>query len=127
MQQENENKPRPMEGISNLLNSINRRVRVLEERNNNLQRKTEVIEDNMINNRKDISEKIKKISEDVKQIKRDFEEVKESMNLLAKELQSKARKEDVDFVKKYIELWNPTDFVTNNELDKAVKRILKQK
>ncbi|MDD5086497.1 MAG: hypothetical protein PHV16_01965 [Candidatus Nanoarchaeia archaeon] len=127
MQQETEEQPQEMMDISTVMNSINRRVRILEERNNNLQRKTGVIEDNMIHNYKELSEKVKKINEDVKEIKRNFEEVKESMNLIVREIQSKARKDDVDYLKKYIELWNPTDFVTNNELDKAVKRILGKK
>ncbi len=125
-QETQEQSPRIM-NVSTLINSVNRRVRVLEERNNHLQRKTEVIEDNMINNHKEVSEKIKKMNEDVKEIKRNFEEVKESMNLLVREIQSKAKKDDVDYLKKYIDLWNPTDFVTNNELDKAVKRILGKK
>ncbi len=113
--------------ISNILNSINRRVKVLEERNSNIQRKTAVIEDNMINKNKEISEDIKKINSEVRQLKKDFDDVKESIKLLVRELHSMAKKEDVDVIKQYLDLWNPMNFVTNKELDKAVKRIIGEK
>ena len=127
MQQKPETPSQPMINISGIVNSVNRRVRVLEERNSNIQRKTEVIEDNMINKHKAVSEDIKKINSDIKQLKRDFEEVKDSIKLLVRELGSMAKKEDVDVIQKYIDLWNPINFVTNRELDKAVKRIISEK
>ena len=127
MQQEPETPSQPMIDISSIVNSVNRRVRVLEERNSNIQRKTEVIEDNMINKNKGISENIKKINSDITQLKKEFEEVKDSIKLLVRELQSMAKKEDVDVIQKYIDLWNPTNFVTNRELDKAVERIISEK
>jgi len=127
MQQKPEVVSQPTIDMSNIVNSINRRVRVLEERNSNIQRKTEVIEGNMLNKNKEISENIKKINSDVKQLKKDFDDIKDNIKLLIKELQSRAKKEDVDVIQKYIDLWNPTNFVTNRELDKAVKRIIDNK
>jgi len=127
MQQTPETELNPAVSIPGIINSINRRVRVLEERHSQIQRKTEVIEDNMINNHKEVSEDIKKINSDIKELKKDFEDIKENIRLLIKEVQSRARKEDVDVIQQYIDLWNPTNFVTNRELDKAVKRIISEK
>lgn len=127
MQQKPETPSQPMIDISSIVNSVNRRVRVLEERNNNIQRKTGVIEDNMINKNKVIFENIKKINSDITQLKKEFEKVKDSIKLLVRELQFMAKKENVDVIQKYLDLWNPTNFVTNRELDKAVKRIISEK
>ncbi len=127
MQQKPETPSQPMIDISSIVNSVNRRVRVLEERNSNIQKKTGVIEDNMINKNKGISENIKRINSDITQLKKEFEEVKDSIKLLVRGLRSMAKKEDVDVIQKYIDLWNPTNFVTNRELDKAVKRIISEK
>ena len=127
MQQSPETPDQSTLAISNVVNSLNRRLRVLEERHSQIQRKTEVIEDNMINNHKEVSEDIKKINSDIKELKKDFEDIKENIRLLIKEVQSRARKEDVDVIQQYIDLWNPTNFVTNRELDKAVKRIISEK
>ena len=113
--------------MSNIVNSLNRRLRVLEERHSQIQRKTEVIEDNMISNHKEVSEGIKKINSDIKEMKKDFEDIKDNMMGLIKEVGSRAKKEDVDVIQKYLDLWNPTNFVTNRELDKAVKRIISEK
>ena len=127
MQQTPEIPTQSTSSISSIVNSINRRVRILEERHSNIQRKTEVIEDNIINNHKVVSEGIKKINSDIKEMKRDFEDIKDNMRRLIKEVGSRAKKEDVDVIQKYIDLWNPTNFVTNRELDKAVKRIISEK
>jgi len=81
----------------------------------------------MINKNKEISEDIKKINSEVRQLKKDFDDVKESIKLLVGELHSMAKKEDVDVIKKYLDLWNPMNFVTSKELDKAVKRIISEK
>ena len=113
--------------MSNIVNSLNRRLRVLEERHSQIQRKTEVIEDNMISNHKGVSEGIKKINSDIKEMKKDFEDIKDNMIGLIKEVGSRAKKEDVDVIQKYLDLWNPVNFVTNRELDKAVKRIISEK
>jgi len=127
MQESPETSDQSTLSMSNIVNSLNRRLRVLEERHSQIQRKTEVIEDNMINNHKEVSEDIKKINSDIKELKKDFEDIKENIRLLIKEVQSRARKEDVDVIQQYIDLWNPTNFVTNRELDKAVKRIISEK
>jgi len=127
MQQKSEAVSQSTVDMSNIVNSTNRRVRVLEERNSNIQKKTEVIEDNMLNKNKEVSENIKKINSDVKQLKKDFDDIKDNIKLLIKELQSRAKKEDVDVIQQYINLWNPMNFVTNRELDKVVKRIISEK
>ncbi|PIN78162.1 hypothetical protein COS79_03685 [Candidatus Woesearchaeota archaeon CG06_land_8_20_14_3_00_33_13] len=127
MQESPETSDQSTLSMSNIVNSLNRRLRVLEERHSQIQRKTEVIEDNMINNHKEVSEGIKKINSDIKEMKRDFEDIKENMRRLIKEVGSRAKKEDVDVIQKYLDLWNPTNFVTNRELDKAVKRIISEK
>jgi len=127
MQQSPETSDQSILAMSNIVNSLNRRLRVLEERHSQIQRKTGVIEDNMLNNNKKISDDVKNISLEIKDLKRGIGEIKDSIKMLVKELQSRAKKEDVDVIQKYLDLWNPTNFVTNRELDKAVTRIISEK
>jgi len=127
MQQSPETPDQSTLAISNVVNSLNRRLRVLEERHSQIQRKTGVIEDNMLHNDKKISDDVKNIGLEVKELKRDIGEIKDSIKMLVKEVQSRAKKEDVDVIQKYLDLWNPTNFVTNRELDKAVTRIISEK
>ena len=127
MQQSPETPGQSAQAMSNIINSLNRRLRVLEERHSQMQRKTGVIEDNMLNNDKKIFNDVKNLSSEIKELKRDIAEIKDSIKMLVKELQSRAKKEDVDVIQKYLDLWNPTNFVTNRELDKAVTRIISEK
>ena len=127
MQQSPETPGQSAPAMSNIVNNLNRRLRVLEERHSQMRRKTGVIEDNMLNNDKKISNDVKNISSEIKELKRDTAEIKDSIKMIVKELQSRAKKEDVDIIQKYLDLWNPTNFVTNRELDKAVTRIISEK
>ena len=43
------------------------------------------------------------------------------------ELKSSARKEDVEVLKRYIEMWNPVNFVTEGNVEKLVDDRLESK
>ena len=62
MQQSPETPGQLMPAMSNIVNNLNRRLRVLEERHSQIQRKTGVIEDNMLNNDRKVSNDVKNIS-----------------------------------------------------------------
>ena len=113
--------------IINVINSMNRRLRVLEERHSNLHRKTEVVEDNMLNNSQKNALEMKRISGELKEIRKEIAEVRDSMRLLITDLKGRAKKEDIDVVQQYINLWNPTNFVTQREVEKIVRRIVNEK
>jgi hypothetical protein len=41
--------------------------------------------------------------------------------MIIKELRMSAKKEEVDGLKKYVELWEPVKFVTQNQVEKIVE------
>ena len=49
------------------------------------------------------------------------------INLLIKEITLSAKKEDVAVIKKYIEFWQPLNFVTPTQVEKIVREILEEK
>ncbi len=110
----------------NEINSLSRRVRIMEERYNNLRRKTQVTEQNMLLTHKKVMNEVRMMSEDMIEIKRDIMDVKDKVKLVIKELQSCAKKEDVDTLSKYINLWEPVNFVTRNEVEKLIRDILEE-
>ena len=110
-------------GISDLLGQINnlgRRVRLLESRYSDLNRKAQVTETNMLNERKRFITEIKTINSDIVELKRDIELVKNKMDLVVNELRNFAAKDDLETLKKYIEFWEPVNFVTRNEVEKII-------
>jgi hypothetical protein len=106
---------------------LSRRLRLLEEGFTNLRRFFQVTEENMIAKNKHFSAEIKTMSSDIIEIRKEIQEVRDKLMLVIRELQTVARKEEVKVLEKYINLWNPIKFVTQNEVEQIINEILEKK
>jgi len=112
-----------MADLSSQLNNISRRLRVLEERYTNLRKKTQVSDQNMLKFNKTQSRELKAMDSEVVDFRREFLDLKDKIKLIVKELKDCAKSDQVMVLEKYINLWEPANFVTRNE----VERIIEQK
>lgn len=122
-----EEKAAPVQDFSEDITNLSRRVRVLEERNTNMQNRMEIIEQNMISRHKQLNTEIKTMLSENNELKKDISEIKDRILMLIKELQISAKKEEVDILKKYMELWEPVNFVTHNEAEELIQEALSRK
>ncbi len=97
------------------------RVRVLEERLSNVRAEIKLLEDNMVRRNKLLATELKTLTSELSEFRREMDEIKDRMLLIIRELQSLAKKEDVLVLQKYIEMWEPINFVTHNELREALR------
>jgi len=102
---------------------INERVRVLESKYDNLRDRMILINENLVNEYKKLSEDIKVVDSELKDLKKDIFEMKEALRHVLNELQHFARKEHFQVLEKYINMWNPFNFVT----EKDVLRLIDEK
>jgi len=108
--------------ITSVVKDLMRRVRVLEERLSGMRKNVQVNEQNMLQwNRKVIAE-VKASTMDMAEMKAGIQDMKEKMIMVIKELRETAKKEDVQVMQKYIQLWEPLNFVTHNELERAIQK-----
>ena len=85
--------------VSDLLeqiNSLGRRLRLLESRYTDLNRKAQVTETNMLNERKRFITEIKTTNSDIIEIKKEIEGVKTKMDRVISELKNFASKDEID-------------------------------
>ena len=108
------------EPAQNEMTVINTRLRVSEERYTDLRRKMQLIEQNMLTNQKKAQSELKTIQSDVLEIKRQLREMQDRLVMAIKEIQLTARKEDVDVMKRYVEMWDPVRFATVEQVEKIV-------
>ena len=106
------------------INTLNRRLRLLEEGFSNLRRFFQATEENIIAKNKHYSAEIKTVSSDISDIRKEMQEAREKISLVIKELQTVARKEEVKVLEKYINLWNPVKFVSQNEIEGIIGEVL---
>jgi hypothetical protein len=83
-----------------------------------LSEKIELLDHNSIKNFKKITEDIKHIRGDLRDLKQDIENMREFNIKVTKQMKLVAPKDEVMKLERYIDLWNPMDFVTREELTK---------
>ena len=114
-------------GITTDVNTLSRRLRLIEEGFTNLRRFFQVTEENIIAKNKHFSAEIKTVASDINEIRKEIQEMKDKLILVIRELQSVARKEEVKVLERYINLWNPVKFVTQNEVEQIINEVLDKK
>ena len=112
--------PQTMSNVMDEVNNASRRVRVLEDRYQNIRAKITLIEQNMLENQKKTLVDLSSIQDDLLKLKRTISELDAKTNVIIKEIQLTAKKEDVEVLKKYLDLWEPVNFVTRNQVDRMI-------
>ena len=115
-----------LSGITNDVNTLSRRLRLLEEGFTNLRRVFQVTEENAIAKYKHFAAEIKTITSDINEIRKEIQDLRDKFLLVVKELQTVARREEVKVLEKYINLWNPIKFVTQNEVEQIIGEVLER-
>jgi ABC-type antimicrobial peptide transport system permease subunit len=107
--------------LSNQLHNFSRRLRVMEEGYINIRKKFQLTEQNMITNNKNQVSEIKTINSDIGELKSLIRDIKNEMILIIRELKLCAKTDEVKVLEKYINLWEPMNFVTHAELEKRLQ------
>lgn len=102
------------------INNLERRLRVLEEGFTNIRRSLQVAEQNMLSKNKTFSTEIRTLTSEIDDIKNEIKDIKEKILMLVKDLEGAAKINEVKVLEKYINLWNPIKFVTQNEVEKII-------
>jgi len=109
------------------VNGLARTVKIIEDKYYNLRKKVQINEENALSQNKKISDEVKIIQSDILEIKRDVDDIKGKIRLIVKELKLTAKSEDIKVVEKYLDLWEPVEFITRNEAKKMIERAIEDK
>ena len=109
------------------VNSIDRRLRTLESRYNDLNRKIQFMDKNNTAEKKRIFTEIKAADEINLEQKKDITTMQDTLKRIIAEFKNFAPIEDVKTLQKYIDLWEPVKFVTRNEVMDIVKDAVKER
>ena len=112
--------------LSNEITNLSTRMRVLEERSSNTKKKLQLVEQNVLSHRKHYGEEVNILKEEISEIKRTMKEIEERIVMIIKEVQLSAKKEDVTSLHRYVELWEPVNFVTQNQVENIVRDMIEE-
>lgn len=104
------------------VSDLSRRMRLLEERHTGLRKNVQVVEQNHLGDSKRFFTEVKTINTELSELHHELSEVKEELRLVITELRECAKREQVMVLEKYINLWEPVNFVTRHEVERIVEQ-----
>ncbi len=108
------------------VNELASRVRILEGKYTLVRERMFLLNQNLVDAHKKLITEIRSVDSDIKEIKGDLFTIKETLRHVIRELDSFAKKEDFKVLEKYINMWNPLNFVTEQEVLELIKKKVKK-
>ena len=105
--------------------SIIQRQKDLESTVDLMNDKIELLDHNSVKNSKASFNDLKSVRNDLKELKEEIANMKELTSKMIKQLKLMSTADEVAKLEKYIDLWNPMEFVTRQELEKYSEDIKK--
>jgi uncharacterized coiled-coil DUF342 family protein len=124
--------PKPLEKspalqkITGDIDEILRQLKLLEERYSGLRKKSQFTEQNMLKETKDVFEEVNSINSTITEIKSDVSEIKEKLEKLTDEVNTSVKKADFNVLVKYLDFWEPLNFITKDEAMRLFEESRKQ-
>lgn len=113
-------KSEPAPVVDNRFTDIMARIRLNEQRSSELRKKVAFVEQNSLSNFRSLSGKNKNIQEQISELKQELQTMNDTYLKILKELRLCARKEDVDVLRRYLEIWDPVKFVTVDNAERII-------
>ena len=101
---------------------LNSRLHAIELRYTTLGQHVLSTNQNMVEQYKTVNKEIKMINDDLQELKSELFKLRQTIKKMLDETTIFAKVQDLKVLEKYINLWNPLEFVTTEE----VKRIIKE-
>ncbi len=117
-----QNQPQQPQNPYNTLMELTNRLRILEGRYSSTRERMFVMNQNMIDHYKRTNVELKTLNEDMRDMKQDIFTIKETVRHLVQEMENFVRKEQLKVLEKYINMWDPFNFVTQEEVEEIIEK-----
>ena len=109
--------------LPQMLDSVNRRITILEDRYDMVRKQHQYNEQNFIKGKQDLHKEIQVLDSQLRDLNQNISKLTEQVTTLNEELKNCAKKEDVEVIEKFLDLIEPLNFVTIEE----AKRMISEK
>lgn len=110
----------PITQLNTDMSSLSRRIRMLEERYYNLRKKTQLTDQNMLEDNKKITTHMDYFKTSIKEVKKKVADITEKLSMFDEEMKDTAKKRDITLINKYLEFWEPMVFLTEKDAIKLI-------
>lgn len=111
------------DAIQKLLSEIAGGMRILEDRYYNLRKKTQLTDQALIEAQRRFAKEKRILSEALVETRMKLHDLIEDIKLMKSELDDAAKNKDMITIKKYLDMWEPMEFVTRKEVEELLDDI----
>jgi len=115
-----------IKAVNTQLNNIATRLKILEERYTTLRKKSQLTEQNIIQAEKDDTEETQLLNESLTDVKKTVKNLVDKVTLLKGEVEHFVSRNEFSVVKKYVDFWEPMDFITRKEVNDFLRKKFKE-
>jgi len=113
----------PTQELITAVSDVDNRLKVLETRYFGLRKKGQSTEQNMVDMEKTLDKEIAGLNTDILDIKTTVHDLKEKLELFTAEFAHVANKYELKTLATYLQLWQPMNFVTKQELKDVITQL----
>ena len=106
----------------NKTEEIMRRIRILEERYSGTRTKFQFLERSILKDSKDIYTELEGVKNSISSIKSEMSNLNESIQKMLDEIQGTVKKSELLTLAKYVNFWEPLQYLTREEAEKLLKK-----
>ncbi len=99
---------------------------MLEDKQANLQRKLHMLEDHTATRLKELHEHMSMLDDELLDMRKQLKDMHELMERMMKTLQQVAMKDELRMLEKYVNLMDPTRYVTRDSIRKLIRQEIEQ-
>jgi outer membrane murein-binding lipoprotein Lpp len=111
--------------MAHAVTGVNTRLTLLEDRYNTVREQIGFAERSLVEGRENTNKKIRVLDSELNELNSEMKELKDKVLSLNEEIKRAAKEEQVRVIDKYLDLWEPLEFVTRQEVKKALDKIRK--
>lgn len=111
--------------IMQSLNDLSSTVNVLEDRYRLLRKKIKVTDENLLNNERTLAKEMRVLNEELIELKAKMTKLSEKIGQAFDDTKNLVKRHEFLELKKYVDFWNPMDFVTVKEVKEMTQNLNK--
>ena len=118
--------PDMFDKVAKGVNSMAASLRILEERYSLMRNKDQLSEQNMISLEKSVNKDFKMLSDELTELKHSINDLMDKLRLISEELKNLVDKDEFRVLDRYLDMWQPMNFVTHDELTRMLEEKRKE-
>ncbi len=89
---------------------------MVEQRINQNRERLSIYDDQLLNLKKEVGKELDEINDSIMELRKSIKNIEDTIQHIIRELESTAKKQDINVIEKYVNMMDPTRYVTKEEL-----------